>query len=262
MRGVVAAVFIACAGAASAGDPAPKALRVLTYNIHHGEGTDGKLDLARIAGVVKTARPDVVALQEVDRNTTRTGKVDQAAELARLTGLHAAFGKAIDLQGGGYGLALLSRFPLAGVKTDPLPGKAGQEARVVMRATVEPGAGWPAITVLNTHLQHDDGPTREGQVARIDELFGAAAGAVVLAGDLNATPGSPPVRALARNWAFATEPGGKGLLTIPAGVPRQQIDYVLVRPAGAFRVTEARVVEEPVASDHRPVLAVLEWVGR
>jgi endonuclease/exonuclease/phosphatase family metal-dependent hydrolase len=175
---------------------------------------------------------------------------------------HPAFGQAIDLQGGGYGLAVLSRFPLAGVRTDPLPGKAGQEARVVMRAAVEPGGGWPAVTVLDTHLQHDDGPTRETQVARIDELFGAAAGAIVLAGDLNATPGSPPIRALARNWAFATEPGGKGLLTIPAGAPRQQIDYVLVRPAGAFRVAEARVVEEPVASDHRPVLAVLERVGQ
>src|SRR3954466_7463152 len=128
MRGTIAAALIACAGLAPAGDPAPKTLRVLTYNIHHGEGTDGKLDLPRVAGVVKAARPDVVLLQEVDRNTTRTGKVDQAAELARLTGLHAEFGKAIDLQGGGYGLATLSRFPLKGVKTDALPGKAGQEA--------------------------------------------------------------------------------------------------------------------------------------
>lgn len=262
MRGVVAAVVIACAGVAPAGGPAPQALRVLTYNIHHGEGTDGKLDLPRIAGVVKAARPDVVLLQEVDRNTTRTGKVDQAAELARLTGLHAEFGKAIDLQGGGYGLAILSRFPLKDVKTDPLPGKAGQEARVVMRATVQPGGGWPAVTVLNTHFQHDDGPTREAQAAKLNDLFGAAEGVFVLAGDLNATPASPPVRALQKHWSFATEPGGKGLLTIPAEAPRQQIDYVLYRPAAAFRAAEARVIDEPVASDHRPVLAVLGHIGR
>lgn len=262
MRGVVAAVVIACAGAAPAGDPAPPALRVLTYNIHHGEGTDGRLDLPRVAGVVKAARPDVVLLQEVDRNTTRTGKVDQAAELARLTGLHGEFGQAIDIQGGGYGLAILSRFPLKGVKTDALPGRGGQEARVVMRATLEPGGGWPAVTVLNTHFQHDDGPTREAQAAKINDLFGAAAGAVVLGGDLNATPDSPPIRALQKHWSFATEPGGKGLLTIPAGVPRQQIDYVLFRPAAAFRAAGARVIDEPVASDHRPVLAILERGGR
>jgi endonuclease/exonuclease/phosphatase family metal-dependent hydrolase len=259
MRVFAGAVLLAFVGSAPADDQ-PKTLRVLTYNIHHGEGTDGKLDLPRIAEVVKAAKPDLVALQEVDRNTTRTGKVDQTAELAELTGMSAEFGKAIDLQGGGYGLAVLSRFPLKGTKTHPLPGKEKQEARIVMQTTVEPGGGFPAITFLNTHLQHDDGETREKQVAKIDQLFGGAEGAFILTGDLNAAPGSAPITALAKNWAFATEPGGKGLLTIPSGVPRQQIDYVLFR--GKFKVIEAKVLEEKVASDHRPVLAVVEWAGR
>jgi endonuclease/exonuclease/phosphatase family metal-dependent hydrolase len=260
MRSIVVAVLLALIGTVPADDKSgPKALRVLTYNIHHGEGTDGKLDLPRIAEIIKAAKPDLVALQEVDRNTTRTGKVDQTAELAKLTGLNAEFGKAIDLQGGGYGLAVLSRFPLKGTKTHPLPGKEKQEARIVMQTTVEPG-GFPAITFLNTHLQHDDGPTREKQVAKIDELFGAAEGTFILTGDLNAAPGSAPIKALAKNWAFATEPGGKGLFTIPSDVPKQQIDYVLFR--GKFKVIEAKVIEEKVASDHRPVLAVVEWSGR
>src|SRR5262245_26822074 len=92
---VLAAVLAAPASAAD-----PQTLRVLSYNIHHGEGTDGKLDLARIAGVITAAKPDLVALQEVDRRATRTKGVDQTAELAKLTGLQAEFGKAIDLQGG------------------------------------------------------------------------------------------------------------------------------------------------------------------
>lgn len=263
MRVIVVAVLLGLAGAVPANDkPEQNALRVLTYNIHHGEGTDGKLDLARIAGVIKAAKPDLVALQEVDRNTTRTGKVDQAAELAKLTGLNAEFGKAIDLQGGGYGLAVLSRFPLTGAKVHALPGKERQEARIVLQVTVEPGGRFPALTFLNTHLQHDDGPTREKQVAKIDELFGTATGAFVLTGDLNAAPNSAPIKALTKNWAFATEPGGKGLLTIPSDAPKQQIDYVLFRPAGQFRATEAKVIEEKVASDHRPVLALLEYVGK
>lgn len=261
MRVIVATALLGLVGAVPDDDKStPKALRVLTYNIHHGEGTDGKLDLPRIADVIKAAKPDLVALQEVDRNTTRTGKVDQAAELAKLTGLNVEFGKAIDLQGGAYGLAILSRFPLKGAKTHPLPGKEKQEARIVMQATVEPG-GTPALTFLNTHLQHDDNETREKQVAKIDELFGTTEGAFVLTGDLNAAPGSAPIKALTKNWTFATEPGGKGLLTIPSDVPRQQIDYVLFRPAGTFKVVEVKVIEEKVASDHRPVLAVLERVG-
>jgi endonuclease/exonuclease/phosphatase family metal-dependent hydrolase len=263
MRGYLLAALLGLTGAAAVADDAlpPKSLRVLCYNIHHGEGTDGKLDLARIAGVIRAARPDLVALQEVDRNARRTGKVDQAAELARRTGMHAAFARAIDLQGGEYGLAVLSRFPLKGAKSHKLPGKEKQEARIVQEVTVEP-KGLPRITFLNTHLQHDDGPTREKQAARIVELFRKAEGPLILAGDLNAAPGSAPIKALAKPWSFATEPGGKGLQTIPSGAPKRQIDYVLFRPAGRFKVAEAKVIEEKVASDHRPVLAVLRWAGR
>lgn len=259
MRFLILAALLGLAGTVSA-DDRPKALRVLCYNIHHAEGTDGRLDPGRIAGVINAARPDVVFLQEVDRNTTRTGKVDQAAELARLTGMKAEFGKAIALQGGAYGLAILAKVPLKGVKVHKLPGKGKQEARIVLQATVEPGGAMPALTLLNTHLQHDDGETREKQAAKIDELFGKADGVFILAGDLNAPPGSAPIRGLAGNWTFATALGGKGLLTIPSDVPKLQIDYVLFR--GTFKVTEARVIEEKVASDHRPVFAVLEWVGK
>jgi len=259
MRLLILAALLGPAGIVSADDN-PRTLRVLCYNIHHGEGTDGKLDLGRIAGIIKAAKPDLVFLQEVDQNTTRTKKVDQTIELAKLTGLEAEFGKAIDLQGGAYGLAILSRFPLKGVKVHKLPGKEKQEARIVMQATVEPGGGIPGLTLLNTHLQHDDGETREKQAAKIDELFGRAADFMILAGDLNARPGSAPVKTLAKNWAFATEPGGKGLFTIPSDTPKQQIDYVLFR--GKFKAVEARVIEEKVASDHRPVLVVLEWAGK
>src|ERR1700674_4341999 len=83
--------------------PVPSTLRVLTYNIHHGEGTDGRVDLSRLAGVMKSVQPDIVALQEVDRGTERSGGVDQLAELERLTGMHAEFGKTMDYSGGRHG---------------------------------------------------------------------------------------------------------------------------------------------------------------
>ena len=255
----LAAAVVALGDEPTAG-PAGKTLRVLSYNIHHAEGTDGKLDVARIAGVIKAARPDLVAVQEVDRNTTRTKNVDQAAELARLTGLHGEFARAIDLQGGAYGQAILSRWPLKAVKTHVLPGKKGQETRIAVEAKVEPGGGRPALTFVGTHFQHDDPAIREEQAARVNELFGSAAGPIILAGDLNATPDSKPMKLIAEKWSFATAPD-KGLLTIPARGPRRQIDFVLFRPADRFRVVEAKVIAEPVASDHRPVLAVLAWAG-
>ena len=92
-------------------EPAPAAvvLRVLSYNIHHGEGLDGRIDLSRQAEIMKREEPDLVALQEVDRGTVRSGSVDQLAELARLTGLAPVFGQTIALQGGDYGVGVLSR---------------------------------------------------------------------------------------------------------------------------------------------------------
>jgi endonuclease/exonuclease/phosphatase family metal-dependent hydrolase len=241
--------FAVCGGPAWA---EPPVLRVLTYNVHHGEGTDGRLDLERIAKVIKATSPDLVALQEIDRNTKRTGGVDQAATLAKLTGLHVAFGKAIDFGGGEYGLAVLSRFSIKAAKVHPLPGRKGQEARIVLATRVEPGGGLPPVDFLCTHFQHDDPETRAKQAAKVNELFGTAAGPLILAGDLNAVPDSEPIRTIGTAWMSAT----------PAGAPRSQIDYVLFRPAKLLKVVEAKVIEETVASDHSPVLAVLEWSGK
>jgi endonuclease/exonuclease/phosphatase family metal-dependent hydrolase len=235
------------------------ALRVLTYNVHHGEGTDGKLDLERIAKVITAAKPDLVALQEIDRGTKRSGGVDQAKELAKLTGMHAEFGKAIDFQGGAYGLAVLSRSPIKNARVHPLPGKKGQEARIVLETRVEPRDGFPSVTFLNTHFQHDDAATRAEQAAKVNELLAKAEGPVILAGDLNATPESEAMAALAKRWTPAT-PFDRGLKTFPADAPKSQIDYVLVSPTGPVKVSELReatVIEEKVASDHRPVLASL-----
>src|SRR5262245_18009288 len=95
-------------GGTPAGARAP--LRILTFNIRHGEGTDGVFKLARVADVINAQAPDLVALQEVDRGTRRVEGADQPAELARLTGLHGTFGKAMDYDGGEYGLVILSRW--------------------------------------------------------------------------------------------------------------------------------------------------------
>lgn len=84
------AVALTHGGCATAGEV--RSLRVLSYNLHHGEGTDGRVDLERIARVIRDSRADLVALQEIDLNTTRTGRVNQAAEYVRLTGLHGKFG--------------------------------------------------------------------------------------------------------------------------------------------------------------------------
>lgn len=238
---------------------AQRTLRVLTYNIHHGEGTDGKLDLERIAKVIKAENPDLVALQEVDQGTQRTGGVDQATRLGELTGLHAVFGKAMDYQGGAYGLAFLSRWPVTDRRTHALPADTGVEPRAVLETRTQLGESGPEITFLVTHLDHKADPKqRTNQIAKLRELFPAGSDErpMILAGDFNAKPDSAVVKTLLTEWADSAD--GKQFLTIPAGAPRSKIDYIFYRPASRWRVTETRALEEPIASDHRPVLAVLE----
>src|SRR3954471_23589808 len=90
----------------------PREIRVVTYNIHHGEGLDKKFDLARISKVVMAAKPDIVALQEVDQGTKRASGVDQPAEFERLMGMKVVFGRNIPYDGGGYGTAVLTNLPI------------------------------------------------------------------------------------------------------------------------------------------------------
>jgi endonuclease/exonuclease/phosphatase family metal-dependent hydrolase len=242
---------------------------VLTYNIHHGEGVDRKLDLERIARVITAQKPGLVALQEVDVNTRRAGGVDQAAELAKLTGMHVAFGRTIDFQGGRYGNAVLSRFPIESSETHALPGAASAERRGALAAVVRPWESGPAVTFVATHFDHQLEPDRIRQAEEINRLFAKDDGRpVLLAGDLNAEPESEPVARLREKWKDAAAGAARGDdnagapgATYPAPRPTKRIDYVMLRPASAWCAADTTVVDEPVASDHRPVLAVVEWQG-
>lgn len=255
----LAATFLLIASAVIPAGATPRVVRVLTYNIHHGEGTDRRFDLERLAAVIKSADPDLVGLQEVDEKTARSNGVDQAARLAELTGMRAIFGKAMDYQGGAYGLAILSRWPVVESRTHPLPAATGVEPRTVLEARIRAGEPATEIVFLVTHLDHRANPAqRMNQAAKLREIFPPAKDAppALLVGDLNATPESAVIKALLTDWTDSA--AGKEFTTSPANAPRTRIDYILYRPAKQWQVVETRALEEAVASDHRPVLTVFE----
>jgi endonuclease/exonuclease/phosphatase family metal-dependent hydrolase len=233
-------------------------VRVLSYNIHHGEGVDGRFDLDRIAAVIKSVSPDLVALQEVDVRTRRASGVDQALELGRRVGMHAVFGRAISHEGGWYGNAILSKWPIQGFTNHMLPFSPNREHRAIMEAHIEAPS---PLTFWATHLD----------IAEADRVMAAKAiraliaerapdRPMILAGDLNALDTSEPMKILQEDWRIARL--DLPLLTIPAGSPRRQIDYALFRPKNGWRVIEARVLDEKVASDHRAVFVVLDPIPR
>lgn len=230
-------------------------LRILSYNIHHGAGTDGRVDLPRIARVIRQADPDIVALQEVDQRVRRSGEVEQTAELARLTGLYGAFGKAIDFQGGEYGQAILSRVRLESTEVHPLPGADGREKRIAFAAALT--IDGQALTFVTTHLDHQWKDERLKQIAKLNELFTTVDRPVILAGDFNAVPESDEWRMLSSAWHDTT--AGRRLQTFPAPRPTRQLDSIFFRPEKRFHVLHAEAIDEGVASDHRPVLVILSW---
>ena len=237
-------------GTAVAQQPPHPQLRVLTYNIHHGEAMDGKFDYERLARLITDLNPDVVALQEVDRGTRRASRVDQPAVLEELTGMKAVFSHALVYDGGEYGEALLSRWPFDQVRPYHLPFEPHQEPRVALAARIKPDNGLPEFVLVGTHLDHTNEETRLEQTQRINRVLPAEGGPpIILAGDFNARPGSRPMNELLTDrW-------------IDAIAPRSRIDYVLLRAGDPWRVSEVNIVDEQVVSDHLPVLAVLEWRG-
>lgn len=249
--GIIGLAVLAVSGCqvGSSRPPAPRTLRVLTYNIHHGEGTDERFDYERLAGVITKLDPDIVALQEVDRGTERASGVDQTRLLARLCRLHYAFGQAMPHQGGQYGEAILSRFPIERSFVHPLPYQLDREPRAALEAVMDIDGLGP-ISFVGTHLCHQSNELRTLQTQRLGQLFPAQKGQpVILAGDFNARPGSDPMNVLLdAGW-------------IDTVAPRSVIDYVLVRKCDPWTVREVTILAEPIASDHDPVLVVLEWQG-
>ena len=261
-RGVLVALLIVTANAVGEdGGTVPVdgqlRLRVLSYNIHHGEGVDRKLDLPRIANVIKSMKPDLVALQEMDRGTERTNKVDQPAELARLTGLNVAFGGNIRHQGGDYGNAVLSRLPIKQHKNHQLPRFDDGEQRGVLEVAVRMREEGGTLLFLATHLDHRTGDRERVASAKviIELVADRMSQPAVLAGDLNDVPESKTLRELGTMWTGANE---KVLPTVPVNQPTKQIDFILFRPTERWRVIEVQVLDEAVASDHRAIFAVLE----
>lgn len=225
-------------------------LRLFSYNIHHGEGMDGKLDLKRIAGVIGKEKPDLVALQEVDNQVRRSGKIDQAAALGKMLGMHHAFAKFMDLGGGEYGLAVLSKHPILKTHVHRLP--AGAEPRVVLEVVVM--VRGKKLSFASIHLDWTKESLRVGQFKALDKALAGRKHPVFVVGDYNAEPGSETMKLAAASGVVVPKSGNK--LTWPANKPKVEIDYVVVRGMPGV-VAVCRVGEEKVASDHRPVSAII-----
>ena len=265
-------VFFACSKKESGGQPGGNGngnntpvdttsnLRVFSFNIHHANppSRPNEVDMAAIANIIKQQQPHLVALQEVDVCTSRSGKtLHQAEELGRLTGMLAHFAKAIDYGGGEYGVAILSKFPLSNTVNYPLPVVDGSNAerRTLATAVVTMGNG-KKIVFASTHLDAETDPTnRQLQVEKIVDVLKKEQYPVIVAGDFNAVAGTPVINSF-DSYFTRTCVANCGF-TIPASNPTRTIDFIGYASSEKFLVQEHKVIAETYASDHRPVLAII-----
>ncbi len=246
---------------AAAGNSKAVQLRVLCYNIHHANppSKSGLIDIDAIARVINAAAPDVVALQELDVFTERSGKnLNQAEAIAAKTGMKAYFAKSIDYAGGEYGIAILSKYPLTGLKKHALPTLEETKGEPRVLATAEIGLpSGKKIVFASTHLDAlRNDANRVLQIQKISEILSKETLPVVLAGDLNAEPGSATINILDQHFTRTCIQNCG--FTIPEVNPNKTIDFISFFPSSAFNVQKHVVIDEQYASDHLPVFAILE----
>ena len=257
---VIAVLAAGCATVAPGGMPAGNEItwRVASYNIHHARGMDDRVDVPRIADVIRRLSPDVVALQEVDNGVARSGGEDQAARLGEILGMYHAFGSFMDYQGGRYGMAILSRCPIRSV--EPVRLVDGNEPRIALAVTIAQPDG-SVVTVVNVHFDwvRDDG-FRFRQAREVADYLDGIDGPWILAGDFNDQPGSRTLELFHDRAREAAKPRGSRF-TFSSTEPVREIDFVFAAPSDEWSIGTVEVVDEPMASDHLPVIAELSTVA-
>lgn len=225
---------------------------VATYNIRHGRGMDNAVDLQRTATALRALRADIIGLQEVDRAVQRSGGIDEAAVLGQALGMQHAFGAFMPYQGGEYGLAILSRFPVARAEALRLPD--GNEPRVALLAEVELSNGTRVLAV-NVHFDWVENDSfRLRQVEALAAVLDTVQLPMVLLGDFNDVPGSRTMQRWAARFATVEKPA-TDRFTFSSTRPEKEIDHILLAPRSAWQSFGAKVVTDTLTSDHRAVVA-------
>lgn len=234
-------------------------IRLMTYNVHHCAGIDGRQSPHRIAEVIAAGKPDIVALQELDVGRLRTRWVDQPRLIGAILRMEHHFFSTVRIAPGDYGTAILSRWPLRPVRTDLLP--VLKDRRVENR-----GALWAAIDaegreihVVNTHL----GLTRGERRLQAEDLLGPGwlsnpdcREPRILCGDFNMSSRREitcfdGVCVQAR-WQQVGPPPR----TWPSLLPLISLDHIFFSPGIVLESVERpRGLRARLASDHLPVIA-------
>ena len=225
-------------------------LKVMSYNIRNCKGMDKEIVYARVSDVINGEQPDIVMLQEVDSCTRRSSGIVVCDTLASLCGMQAVYAPAIDFDGGKYGIALLSQDKPVNVKRYALPGREEKRALVVTE--------FKNYVVASTHLSLTEAD-RNASLPIIIEAAKQYKKPFIIAGDFNAEPNEEFIKNFSRHFTIV---GDLVTNTFPADKPNIKIDYIAIfnnKAGKKVKWSDYRVIDEPMASDHRPIVAKLKY---
>lgn len=229
---------------------------VLTYNVHSCIGTDRTLDVGRVARVIGELDADIVMLQELDVGRLRTGKVDQARELASLLQLSHHFHAAMHVENERYGDAILTRHPLRLVRAGSLPSVGEPRGAIWVEVTVH----GRLINIINTHL----GLGSKERMSQVDELLGpdwigndrCRQKPTIFGGDLNAVPSSAVFKRINMNTEVRIGRWKPLPPTFPSYFPLLRLDHIFHSiDLELMSMSTLRTKATTVTSDHLPLIA-------
>ena len=232
----------------SCGDKS-QTLKIASYNVRNAKGMDNITDFDRTAAVINQMNADVVAIQELDSATQRSEGFVVLDELAKRTNMHASFNGSIEFQGGKYGNGVLTKEEPLRREAIELPGREEKRSLLIVEMK--------DFVLCCTHLSLNE-EDRQTSVELIQQHTNKyMSKPVFLVGDLNASPDSNEIKTLSNNWTMLNDPSQH---TYPSDNPNITIDYLFLKQNKDFEYTviDTEVVNEPMASDHRPLWVELK----
>ncbi|CAG7643752.1 hypothetical protein PAESOLCIP111_04546 [Paenibacillus solanacearum] len=233
-------------------------VKVMSFNILHGAGTDGVLDLNRTASVIRDSCAELVGLQEVDVHfRARSNFEDQAQRLAEMLDMHYVFGANLDqdpLEPGAprrqYGTAVLSKYPILESHNYHL-SSFGLEQRGLLETKIYVNGA--SVYFYTTHLG-----TVEQRLTQVNEILtitGARSGTKIITGDFNSVPSSTPIQTMKTVYkdGFADQNNAH---TAPSNAPNARIDYIFTSENISL-TSKSVITSNPVASDHLPIVGTV-----